>query len=129
MIIDTETLPREYRARVERVMDFLADDRKLKVVVDKLMEKTGRRISLVAQELGINRMALYRVYERLDERSPTPGPPPKVDFKLCPYCGSEKWERVKRLYHCLNPECGLEFRGPHAYRRYVFMSVEKPGSS
>ncbi len=129
MIIDTETLSNEYKRRVERVIHHLQDDIKLMKMVDKLMVKYGNRVSTVARELGMNRMAVYRIYERLDLKSPSPDPPPKAAMKVCPYCGSEKWEKVRKLYHCLNPECGLEFRGPHAFRRYAFVSVSNSKES
>lgn len=125
MIIDTQKFPLEYAHKVERVMFTLDTDIKLKETVDNLMEKhhNHRIVTVVARELGVSRMAIYRLYERLDKKSPSPDPPPAADLKVCPYCGSEKWEKVGRLYHCLNSECGLEFRGPYAYRRYAFVSA------
>lgn len=125
MIIDTEKISYDYRRRVERLMGFRDDDIKLMKTVNKLMKQHGNRVSMVAREMGMNRMAVYRLYMRLGLETPSADPVPTIDIKVCPYCGSEKWERVRRLYHCLDSKCGLEFRGPRAYRRYVFMAIEE----
>ena len=128
LIIDTDKLSQDWRRRIERLMVLRDRDIELMKTVEKLMEKTGNRISVVAREVGLSRMATYRLYERLGIDCPSPDPVSSAALKVCPFCGSEKWEMVKRLYHCLNPECGLEFRGPRPYRRYVFMSVDEPST-